>query len=1579
MFVLYEIFNRMIKYLGSSLLTSKAILFLFLLVSFLGNAQTMQVKIKGGAVVVQGTTITLTAGNRIKFEITNTETNNCKAVNVQSIELSNTLDFSISPSDRSENIKPEDCHGEEELEFDVTAQSAVCGTTTTRVTITGNNFANFWFDITVIKAPIISVLGGSPLADIVDGSTATTATNGTYFGVVEQGLTKTRGYVIVNTGSCPLTISSITSSLGDFAYIGYILILPTFTPAGLPYNIPPGGSIYVQIVFTAPIITPPDVSPGTYISTISVVSNDATATPYTFNVSAELLDFDIPGPGGVTADFRLWLKSTRGVTSVASKVSLWKDLGSNGKSATQTDTNLQPTFLDNITSNINFNPVVKFENNGISLNQYLENADNGFYSQDIFIVMEPDVDVSISSKMTIFSGTVSTFTNINGTFAGKSMYDNDGDEIMNDVDVSDSEFSNDLTAVGLGNLHSTERLWYNQGSSTTNPYYNLTASSSRSYSKAGIINAHNYSGTPSDGMSILFNSINDANTATKVPISLVFDNVGYIESATPDNIVWGTPYKIGKNAHDTYGNLNGRVAEIMTFAQRVPDIDRPKIETYLAIKYGITLGETQAEKNYVNSTGNAIWDITANAGFNYNIAGIGRADNSDLNQKQSKSINETNEVTIGLGLIADTNSANVNEFKKDGDFLVWGCDGGAFTGAGTNIITIATGVTTSLTRIDRKWKIVESKVDVVDGDVENVFVGIPSTAFSENGFTKTADEEYVLIVSDDASFNDVNIIDVIPLKSDGGLNLQTWYDFDGVKFFTFGKAPKLTGKRSVNIGLTDYLVGEYALNLNINEFTVSSWIRSEPTGNIRTIAAKGTKLQMNINAANKLDVVMEGNVILTSNMAINNDKWHHASFVYNRGTVFIYIDGILDKSVQNVAPPTPNFNRFSIGAVYVSKNDIRTPFLGEIDELYILDVALTQDQVRYLMNQEMEKVTGNLVNGKTIPKAITKNEVATMPWSALKAYYDFNSFYGTTVEGLTNERNFLRIRYLDKTKTITGIQTAPLPYVSAADGVWDDDVVTWTNSSVQMLPNSVGLDGTRVDWNIVETNHDISSGNRDIIVLGLKNNSGKIIVDGTLDMATGTGSGHGLRVTHYLKLDGVIDLVGESQLMQDEGSILDEKSGGYLDKDQQGTASSYNYNYWSSSVGPITTFGAATGVASPNLSFSVKGNMLDGNAGSITFQPAYYAADLAVNTPPNLIISSYWLYKFYGADDDYNAWFHLPNENSPLEPGEGYTMKGTSKIAAITANQNYKFRGKPYNGDITLALDNSAGDVDRLIGNPYPSAIDANEFILDNIKETIVLDGEVGRNTKNVFNGALYFWHHFSGATHYLAEYVGGYATYTLMGGVDAVDNDVRIKATGTKGGKFPERYIPANQGFFVLTALPLLTSGIDGSIIAPQKVEGGNIVFKNSQRVFLPEGFTGTNDGSLFFKGSKKTSENEAKKPGDQRTKIRLLFDSPTGYHRQLLAGVDENTTNHFDLGYDAPIADINKEDMFWTFDNAKFVIQGVNNFDSDQELPLGIKISKAGLATIKIDGLENMDEDISLHIKDKLTGENFNKRLCN
>lgn len=141
------------------------------------------------------------------------------------------------------------------------------------------------------------------------------------------------------------------------------------------------------------------------------------------------------------------------------------------------------------------------------------------------------------------------------------------------------------------------------------------------------------------------------------------------------------------------------------------------------------------------------------------------------------------------------------------------------------------------------------------------------------------------------------------------------------------------------------------------------------------------------------------------------------------------------------------------------------------------------------------------------------------------------------------------------------------------------------------------------------------------------------------------------------------------------------------------------------------------------------------------------------------------MYKFYGYNNDYYAWESI-DETSTLAPGEGFTMKGTSGAVSITTEQNYVFEGIPNNGDITLELDKSSGDVNRLIGNPYPSAIDATEFILDNLS---VADG--GNNASGtIINGALYFWDHFGNEdSHVLKAYVGSYATRNLIGGAAAI------------------------------------------------------------------------------------------------------------------------------------------------------------------------------------------------------------------
>ena len=1498
--------------------------------SFIGYSQSdVQVEIVGGSIVYEYDIITITAGNAISFRVTNLGTKSkCANLKVQDITLDPSTGFSISHESLPKNIKPGECkNGDKYLDFTVTNISGNCGNSTeVTIQMNGSN-GDFTFTFTLNGAPEIDILGGSPFADIMNGSTTTSAINGTYYGVVETGTLVSRNFIITSTGSCTLDVNSITSSSSEFTITPYVL-LPNYSSAFLPYSVVPGSYIIFIVTFTAP------VTPGTYTSTITI-SNNANTT-YTFNVSAEIFDFDIPGPGGITADFRLWLKSTRGITKglITKKVSLWKDIGTNGKDAEQTNTAKQPKYYDDATNNINFNPVVKFENDGGSIEQYMYNDDNGFYGQDMFIVMIPDATMtSASSRNTIFAGLSS------------------GD-------------SGDITGVGFGNYSSeftNETLSYNQDVDGGGNY-NGEAELNSTYAKAGIINIRNDAFSSPTGQEILYNS----NLLTTSSVNdVAFANVGFVDTAPDPDVVFGSKYWIGKN-FDVQGSLNGRIAEIFTFAERVPEAGRQKIESYLAIKYGITLGaSTVAQKDYINSFGTKIWDIAANSGYNYNVAGIGRDSISDLNQKQSKTINVTNEVTIGLDGIFSTNNANINEFNEDGDFLVWGSNNSSFTGTNTNTITIASGITTSLTRIDRKWKIVETTE--VSSDVGNVYVSIPLEAFT--GFTLGTDEAYALIVADNDNFTNSDIIDVLPLKSDGAGNLQTWYDFDGTKYFTFGKATKLSENHSISFTSGDYMVGEYSLNLNINAFTISAWVKSASNPTTRTVMAKGSKLQARLNASDQVEIMMDDDVTpkFTSTMALNDNKWHQITFVYNSGTIFLYIDGVLDKSEQNVVAPSPNYNHYSVGALYIDKNTIINPFFGQIDEVYIWDQGLTESQVRYLMNQEIERfdIAGtDYVNGKTLPEAVTSNETISIPWSKLRAYYDFNSFYGSTVEGLADNNNFLRIKYLDKDKSIVGNQTTPVPYVTIANGSWDS-LSTWLNGSDILLPNSLSLDGeTYIDWNIVEISHDITSGDRDITLLGLKQNSGKLTIADPNDAQDETNSGQGLTITHYMEMDGVIDLVGESQLVQTEGSIIDADSGGYIERDQQGTANSFNYNYWSSDVGPIggNTATRGTGIESANNNHTLAGILFDGtntdSYQSINFNTSYSAADSGTPSSP-ITISSYWLYKFYGLSDDYNAWVKI-NQSSSLKAGEGFTMKGSSGAADILSSlQNYVFKGLPNNGDITLDLDKSSGDVDRLIGNPYPSAINATDFILDNLS---VADG--GNNTNGtVFNGALYFWDHFGEEnSHILKDYVGGYAVRNLTGGVAAISNDTRINATLDAGTKIPGEFIPVNQGFFVSTALDGQNNDNGDPILT---VDGGTIIFKNSQRAFVTEA---VDTISTFMRVSKNATTNPKSKKG--KPFIRLMYDSPMGLHRQIGIGLNNKATNGFDIGYDAFITDINNEDMYWDFAGGKFIIQGVNNFDKTQEFPLELIVKQAGEIKIKLDSFENIDSNMSLYIKDNTTG---------
>lgn len=129
--------------------------------------------------------------------------------------------------------------------------------------------------------------------------------------------------------------------------------------------------------------------------------------------------------------------------------------------------------------------------------------------------------------------------------------------------------------------------------------------------------------------------------------------------------------------------FNGIIPEVILFDRVISPVERRKIESYLALKYGIPLDQ-ELPASYLDSKGEVIWDAGKNASFNRNIAGLGRDDLSGLKQVVSESI-----MTPGLMKLGVAGQLN------NGSFLVWGDNGR----------DLSFEEVSGIRRLQREWKI----------------------------------------------------------------------------------------------------------------------------------------------------------------------------------------------------------------------------------------------------------------------------------------------------------------------------------------------------------------------------------------------------------------------------------------------------------------------------------------------------------------------------------------------------------------------------------------------------------------------------------------------------------------------------------------------------------------------------------------------------------------------------------------------------------------------------------------------------------------------------------------------------------
>jgi hypothetical protein len=719
------------------------------------------------------------------------------------------------------------------------------------------------------------------------------------------------------------------------------------------------------------------------------------------------------------------------------------------------------------------------------------------------------------------------------------------------------------------------------------------------------------------------------------------------------------------------------------------------------------------------------------------------------------------------------------------------------------------------------------------------------------------------------------------------------------------------------------------------------WIKTDPNSSGYRIPFGQENFYFVLLPNDKIQIRASGTTI-NYDTTLPGNQWVHIGATYSNtdAKLKLFINGEPVKEIIKSGFLNADSSSFTIGRRASSNNDF---FKGHIDEIRLFDKALSEDEFHKIVYQEI--IDNVYVRGTEIP-----SNVSTLLWSNLKRYFRLDNYKHDITDDLSTPNVDTEFgAKLYNIKTITS-QSAPMPFITQQSNTSLPESLTSIEDGIN------GYDAVTYDWSIVKIQHDNITYNNNQSHLGLfihekETNSNPIEYHITNDSE--------LNISWYLKLDGFIDLEGASQLIQGEDSMLDPNSKGKIELDQQGTADLYTYNYWSSPVSTIIE-------GSNNTDYTIEDILRDGTNPSIP-QPINWISTGFDGTNTNPIgIADYWIWKFDNyTDEDYTLWQHV-RSNGTLSVGEGFTMKGPG-TGSIQDQQNYVFTGKPNNGNINLEL--TAGN-NYLLGNPYPSAIDARQFLIDNSTslgaDSDQNDSESPSDITPTISGTLYFWQHWGGNSHILSEYQGGYAIYNFSGAVAAASlgtNNPNISTDGT-ATKLPGRYIPIGQGFFVVGK------------------NTGALKFNNKQRAFQKEG----NSNSVFMRNdySSESQSQYDSEEDDLRMKMRIGFNSTNTIHRQLLLTIDSLATPSIDYGFDAILFDDQIDDMYWMLEGGKYTVQGTDNINENTIIPLGLHVANDGINEITIDALENVPENINIYLHDKdaelyhdLKASNYNIQL--
>ena len=460
-------------------------------------------------------------------------------------------------------------------------------------------------------------------------------------------------------------------------------------------------------------------------------------------------------------------------------------------------------------------------------------------------------------------------------------------------------------------------------------------------------------------------------------------------------------------------------------------------------------------------------------------------------------------------------------------------------------------------------------------------------------------------------------------------------------------------------------------------------------------------------------------------------------------------------------------------------------------------------------------------------------------------------------------------------------------------------------------------------------------------------------------------------LVRYPIIDGTYDNARAGSLSIEDSAELLILAGGTLTVDDEVTVATGGILELEGVIGASgTTSGGVTTFDSSLTANLIQNDDSATNSGIITLeryvfvrnQDYVYWSSPVEDFNSSSIFSTQYIYNwtptiFASPTIQFGNWNSATN--TTMEPGLGYIVRGPSGNGSsniLGTWNSVTFTGVPHNGLYQPILkrgsytggnvpgnggpggDEVTSDDDNwnLLGNPYPSGLDAQAFLLENA------------DANNRIDGVLYLWTHGIQIRRGNSPFFGSfglsydeadYLAYNLTG------------STGAFNG-----VVGSGQGFFVLME--------DGYGTQNGNQFEGPVTFNNSMRVGGDE---------MFFRMANPSGNRNTDL---ERSRIWLGLVQPSEKVSTILLGYAEGATNAKDKMYDAGLMSGSSRKLYSSIEDndRKFVIQGrALPFDDSDKIHLGVVIDEQGSYAITIEEVDGLfeNEDQNIYVED--TYNNF------